>query len=137
MAESFSKVLDHNRRVGLITGIKYGNGAKNINHSQFADDTLLIGGASTTIARRFKTLLDQFMDCSGGAVNYQKICVYGWNITNQVAHSIANIFGVTYKMKWEHFSYLGMPVSLGHLKVETWNEIIDKVKKKIQQWETL
>eukprot|EP00253_Pinus_taeda_P019059 PITA_19059 len=137
MAESFSKALDHNRRVGLITGIKYGNGAKNINHSQFADDTLLIGGVSTTIARCFKTLLDQYMDCSGGAVNYQKSCVYGWNITNQVAHSIANIFGVTYKMKWEHFSYLGMPVSLGPLKAETWNEIIDKVKRKIQQWGTL
>eukprot|EP00253_Pinus_taeda_P018691 PITA_18691 len=137
MAESFSKVLDHNKRVGLITGIKYGNRAKNINHSQFADDTLLIGGASTTIAKRFKTLLDQYMHCSGGAVNYQKSCVYGWNITNQVAHSIASIFGVTYKIKWEHFSYLGMPVSLGPLKAEAWDEIIDKVKRKIQQWGTL
>eukprot|EP00253_Pinus_taeda_P029799 PITA_29799 len=76
MAESFSKALDHNRRVGLITGIKYGNGVKNINHSQFADDTLLIGGASTTIARRFKTLLDQYMDYSGGVVNFHKSCVY-------------------------------------------------------------
>eukprot|EP00253_Pinus_taeda_P010539 PITA_10539 len=77
MAESFSKALDHNRRVGLITGIKLGNGVKNINHSQFADDTLLIGGASTTIARRFKILLDQYMDYSGGAVNFHKSCVYG------------------------------------------------------------
>eukprot|EP00253_Pinus_taeda_P021304 PITA_21304 len=136
MAESFSKALDHNRRVGLITDIKFGNGVKNINHSQFADDTLLIGGASTTIARRFKTLLDQYMDYLGGAVNFQKSCVYGWNISNQTAHNIANIFGVTYKAKWDHFSYLGMPVSLGPLKAETWNEIIDKVKRKVQQWGT-
>lgn len=77
MAESFTKSLDHNRRVGLITGIKFGNGVKNINDSQFVDDTLLIGGASTTIARRFKILLDQYMDYSGGAVNVHKSCVYG------------------------------------------------------------
>eukprot|EP00253_Pinus_taeda_P034106 PITA_34106 len=136
MAESFNRALDHNRRVGLITGIKYGNGVKNINHSQFADDTLLIGGASNTIARCFKSLLDQYMDYSGGAVNFLKSCVYGWNITSQTAHSIANIFGVTYKTKWDHFSYLGMSVSLEPLKAETWNEIIDKVKRKVQQWGT-
>lgn len=51
-----------------------------------------------------------------------------------MVHSIANIFGVTYKLEWNHFSYLGMPVSLGPLKAETWNEIIEKVKRKVQQW---
>ena len=69
MAESFSQTLDYNRRIGLITGIKIEQGTKNINHSQFADDTLLIGGASTTIARCFKKILDQFMDYLGGKVN--------------------------------------------------------------------
>ena len=137
MVESFSQALDHNRRVGLITRIKFGNGVKNINHSQFADDTLLIGGASTTIARRFKKLLDQFMGYSGGLVNQLKSCVYGWNISNQTAHNIANIFGVTCNLEWTHFSNLGMPVSLGPLKVGTWNIIIDKVKRKVQQWGTL
>eukprot|EP00253_Pinus_taeda_P033267 PITA_33267 len=136
MVESFSRALDHNRRVGLISGIKFGNGVKNINHSQFADDTLLIGGASTTIARRFKTLLDRFMEYSGGEINFHKSCIYGWNISNQTAHSIASIFGVAYKANWDHFTYLGMPVSMGPLKAATWNEIIDKVKRKIQQWGT-
>jgi len=136
MAESFSSTLEHNRRVGLISGIKFGNGVKNINHSQFADDTLLIGRASTTIARRFKILLDQFMACSGGEVNFQKSCIYGWNISNQTAHSIANIFGVAFKATWDHFTYLGMPVTMGSLKATTWNEIIDKVKRKVQQWGT-
>jgi len=44
MAESFSFALDHKRQSGLITGIKFEDGIKNINHSQFADDTLLLGG---------------------------------------------------------------------------------------------
>eukprot|EP00253_Pinus_taeda_P003328 PITA_03328 len=136
MADSISRALDYNRRVGLISGIKYGNGVKNINHSQFADDTLLIGGASTTIAKRFKALLDKFMEFSGGEINYQKSCIYSWNISTQTAHSIANIFGVAHKVNWDHFTYLGMPVSMGSLKANTWNEILDKVKRKIQQWGT-
>ena len=134
MAESFSQALDYNRRVGLITGIKFGNGIKNINHSQFVDDTLLIGGASITIARRFKTLLDKFMGYSGSLVNQLKSCIFGWNATNQVIYNIANIFGVPCNLEWTHFSYLGIPVSLGPLKVGTWDIIIDKVKRKVHQW---
>lgn len=76
------------------------------------------------------------MEYSGGEVNFHKSCIYGWNISNQTTHSIANIFGVAYKANWDHFTYLGMPVSLGPLKAATWNETIDKVKRKIQQWGT-
>jgi len=134
MVESFSRALDFSRRVCLITGIKFGDGVKNINHSQFADDTLLIGGASTTIAKHFKTLLDKYMSYSGGMVNNLKSCIYGWNTTVQVLHNIANIFGVTCKYDWTHFSYLGMPVSAGPLRAEVWDTVVDKMKRKVQQW---
>eukprot|EP00253_Pinus_taeda_P016388 PITA_16388 len=134
MAESLSKALDFNRRTGLITGIKFEQGTKNINHSQFADDTLLMGGASITIARHFKKILDQFMEYSGGKINQVKSCIYGWNVANHTIHSIANIIGVSYKLNWSHFTYLGMPVSMAPLKADTWNEIFDKIQRKIQQW---
>eukprot|EP00253_Pinus_taeda_P012579 PITA_12579 len=130
MAESLSKALDFNRRTGMITGIKIEQGIKNINHSQFADDTLLMGGASINIARRFKNILDQFMDYSGGKVNQVKSCIYGWNVSNLTIHSIDSELGVSYKLNWSHFTYLGMLVSMGPLKADTWNEILNK----IQQW---
>lgn len=50
MAKSFSCALDHKRQAGLIIGIKFEDGVKKINHSQFADDTMLLGGATTIIA---------------------------------------------------------------------------------------
>lgn len=134
MAESFSKALDFNHRVGLIIGIKFGNGVKNINHSQFVDDTLLIGGASITIAQCFKTLLDKYMRYSDGLVNQLKSCIYGWNTTAQVIHNIANTFGVSCNYGWTHFTYLGMLVSLGPLKAEVWDTVIEKMKRKVQQW---
>eukprot|EP00253_Pinus_taeda_P003964 PITA_03964 len=110
MAESFSRALDYNRHMGLITGIKFGNGVKNINHSQFADDTLLMGGASNIIARHFKTLLDKYMSYSGGLINYLKSCIYGWNTSAHVLHRIARTLGVPCKLNWEQFTYLGMPL---------------------------
>jgi len=93
MVESFSKALDYNRCISLITGIKFGNGVKNINHSQFFDDTLLMGGASNIIVRRFKTLLDKYMSYSRGMVNYLKSYIYGWNTSAQTLHNITAHLG--------------------------------------------
>ena len=98
MAESFIKALDYNQCIGLITGIKFGNVVKNINHSQFANDTLLMGGASNIIARQFKTLLEKYMSYSGGMVNYLNSCIYGWNTYAQTLHNIAITFGVPCKL---------------------------------------
>eukprot|EP00253_Pinus_taeda_P009123 PITA_09123 len=65
MAETLSLHLENKRRLKEITGIDIVRGAKGINHSLFADDTLLIGGASSLMARRFKETLDLFLQASG------------------------------------------------------------------------
>jgi len=58
MAESLSAMLENQRKGKKITGIQISRGVKDINHSIFADDTLLIAGASCIIARRLKKVLD-------------------------------------------------------------------------------
>ena len=137
MVESFSKDLDYKSHTGLITGIKFWNGVKNINHSQFVDDTLLMGAASNIIGSHFKTVLDRYMSYSRGMINHLKSYIYGWNATTQTLRSIASIFGVPCKLDWGNFSYLGMPVSVGSMKAEVWDTIIDKMKRKVQQWGSL
>jgi hypothetical protein len=39
---------------GLMPGIRIVKGVKNINHSKFTNDTLLLGGVLVTISKRFK-----------------------------------------------------------------------------------
>ena len=39
-------------------GLHIARGVKEINHAQFADDTLLLGGVGTSSARKFKKELD-------------------------------------------------------------------------------
>lgn len=68
MAETLSRVLEKQRRERNITGVQIARGVKSINHSLFADDTLLLGDASSIIARRFKKVLEDFLQASWGAL---------------------------------------------------------------------
>jgi hypothetical protein len=60
MAETLERQLEKVDASKYIPGIKIAWGTKRINHSQFANDTLLIGGASIVIAKRLKNALDNF-----------------------------------------------------------------------------
>ena len=70
---------------------------------------------------------------SGGLINYMKSFFYGWNVSRQSLHNIANIFGVPCKQKWDHFNYLGMSISANYLKAEVWNMTLEKMKRKVHQ----
>lgn len=45
---------------------------KDINHAQFSDDTLFLGGASINSTRSFKKELDIYKEVSGSKINYLK-----------------------------------------------------------------
>jgi len=53
-ASMLSFQLEHCPSQHELMGIKIARGVKDINHAQFVDDTLLLGGDSTIIARKFK-----------------------------------------------------------------------------------
>jgi len=107
---------------------------KTINHSLFADDTLLLGGASTIIARRFKKVLDDFLQVSSGLLNNEKCRIYGWNTPPRTMQRISQILDILVQEKWTHFLYLGLPISKENMKTEIWTKKIEKMKNKIQSW---
>eukprot|EP00253_Pinus_taeda_P033736 PITA_33736 len=72
IAETLSIHLEKLHRQKEITGIRIERGTKEINHSLFADDTLLIGGASSLMGKRFKKVLDAFLAVSGAKLNNRK-----------------------------------------------------------------
>jgi len=74
------------------------------------------------------------MRYSGGMINHLKSCIYGWHASTQNLHNVANIFAVPCKLNWDHFNYLGMPVSVGPTRDEIWDITLDKLKGKVQQW---
>ena len=62
----------HNELLGLCIS----QGVKNINHAQFADDTILLGGASSISARIFKRELDMYQEASGSLIKYNKSHIF-------------------------------------------------------------
>ena len=72
MVESLSKKLEHERRMGRLPGIEFTWGIKEINHSQFADDTLILITSSSIIEEIFKRVLHTFLSSSSSKINSHK-----------------------------------------------------------------
>lgn len=134
MAEAFSSKLESMRRRKEIMGIEIIRGSKGINHSLFADDTLLIGGASCIMARRFKNALDLFLQASGGKLSNNKCMIYTWNVPNHLIQRISRIMEIPAQLNWSHFMYLGLPLAKTKIKSESWVKIVEKFRSKLQNW---
>jgi hypothetical protein len=68
--------LEAEHILGCLPGIKISHLVKEINHSQFVDDTLLLGAASTIIRKRFKIMYD-LLTALGGKINSSKRKIFG------------------------------------------------------------
>ena len=69
-------------------------GTKDINHAQFADDTILLGGPSQIIARRFKNEMNRYCQVSGSKINFRKSKIYGWNINPREMLEITRVINM-------------------------------------------
>ena len=73
MVETLNKQIIVEKEVGYIPGIKISQGINPINHSLFADDSLLLGGASLKIALAFKDILQTYCIISSTLINEKKV----------------------------------------------------------------
>jgi len=133
MAETLRINLENLRKQREIRGISIARGIKEINHSLFAYNTLLIGGASRLITRRFKRILDTFLAVLWGFLNKKK-CRNTWNVSLQVMQRISLIMDISVQRNWSHFSYLGLPLAKEVVKSEIWNKQIEKMRGHLQSW---
>jgi hypothetical protein len=133
VAEALRRRIDKEKRLGIILGIRIVRGTKRINHSQFFDDTLLLGRASNIIASYLKGTMEIFMTASKGLINYDKIQLYSWNINAISTTTIAIILHFPFDKNWHSFKYLGIHVCLHSLWI-TWHHILAKIKTKFLQW---
>ena len=80
MAESLRRKITDKLVIGTLPGIKAVRGVNPINHALFANDSLLLGGASLKISRAFDEILQNLCVPSGALINKRKSVVYGWNV---------------------------------------------------------
>ena len=126
-----SKKLQALQNNGELRGLQISKGVKNPNHSQFADDTIRLGGASIIIVERFKEVISTFLKASDGKVNATKTKIYGWNCPAGTMATIARMLGYEATTNWNSFRYLGIPIRKGTKKKADWKELGQKIKNKI------
>jgi ribonuclease HI/exonuclease III len=134
MADTLSRKLSAERIAGTIPGLKSSPEAVPMNHSLFADDSLLLGGASTRIATAFDSVLKSYCRVSGALINERKSEIYSWNTGQQELNNIVNILGFNGHATWDRIKYLGLPITIGANRRSLWADIICKLKSKIAAW---
>jgi hypothetical protein len=105
-ASVLSFQLDHGQMHNNLLGPRIAPGVKEINHAQFADDMLLMGGASMPMTKKFKKELDAYTEISGSMISLTKSKIYGWNITPREMIDISRVLGMEGCTSWDAFKYL-------------------------------
>lgn len=126
--------LDHNQQIQTLPGVRMTHKVKDINHAEFANDTLLLGGASINSAISFNKELDIYRLFSGSKINYRKCSIYGRISSIKELSDIARLLEIDDIRNWESFKYLGIPIFKSKPKVAHWLPLLDKLKIKIQAW---
>ena len=133
-AAVLSYQLNRKLQIRALSGIRVVPKVKEVNHAQFADDTLLLGVANLSTTSNFKAELDLYKNSSSSEINYHKSKIYGWNCTPQEMLEISRILEMDGLTAWDTFTYLGIPIFRVLPKVIHWMPMLDKLKNKIHAW---
>lgn len=104
-----------------------------ISHIQYADDTVFIVDGCKENAIALKMLLKNFERLSGLEVNFDKSCVFGINVADDILDEITSILRC--KVGGGSIPYLGLSVGGRIHGVEGWKIVVDKMKKKLRGWD--
>ena len=96
--------LNFCQEIHTLPGLRMANNVRDINHAQFADDTLLLGGASIYSAEHFRKELELYKEVSERKINFQKSRIFSWNCSARELREIARNLGMEGAMDWDDFT---------------------------------
>ncbi|GJR06731.1 hypothetical protein Tco_0529715, partial [Tanacetum coccineum] len=104
----------------------------NIINLCFADDLFLFAHGDVDSARVIMNTLEEFKNASGLTPNLPKSTTYFCNVLNHVKLDILNI--LPFKEGKLHVKYLGVPLVPSRLLYQDCMELMEKVKRRINDW---
>ncbi|XP_030924559.1 uncharacterized protein LOC115951516 [Quercus lobata] len=104
-----------------------------LSHLFFADDILIFCKASIGECSELKRILQVYEDASGQQLNRAKTSLFLSKSTPRlIQEEIKNSFGAQVIKQYE--KYLGLPSLVGKNKKSTFNDIKEKLRKKLTGW---
>ncbi|GJR98447.1 RNA-directed DNA polymerase, eukaryota, partial [Tanacetum coccineum] len=124
---SFQRVVD----VGMFQDIKLG-ASVNLSHMFYADDAVFVGQWNDSNITTLVHVLECFYRVSGLKINMGKSKIMGVHVDNaKVSRAAVKLGCLILKAP---FSYLGSIVGGDMNRLQTWNDIVDRVKRRLSKW---
>lgn len=130
MAEALGQLINRCKEDGRWKGIKVAHGVEAVTHTQFANDTLLMGEASVREARTICNTLDKYCTVSSQAVNWHKSEFYCFNTHGDIQREISRVLGI--KMGRLPGKFLGIPLFEGACRLSLWNKLVENCISKME-----
>ncbi|KAL8469170.1 hypothetical protein ACS0TY_032119 [Phlomoides rotata] len=132
IAEGLNMLMERAVALNMAEGASVGKDKVIISHLQYADDTIFACSGKTKFFLEIKRILRWFELVSGLKVNFDKSSLWGINIDYGVMENLGAKVGC--EVEKALFSYLGLNVGFNHRNSSTWNNLVEKVKKKLAKW---
>ena len=101
----------------------------------FTDDLILFGEASSAQASVIKGCLNRFCEASRQKVSFNKSVVhFSKNVNPQLKDDISRELGVS--TTDDLGRYLGMPAIHGRVTKRTFQQVLDRINKRLAGWKT-
>jgi len=112
--------------------LEIGKKSVKVNMLQYADDTLFFCKANIKSVFNIKIMLSCFELVSGLKVNFLKSRIGGVGVEQTEILSFASVLNC--EIMRTPFKYLGLPVGGCHKKGVFWDEVVNKIKRKLDRW---
>ncbi|GKA58999.1 RNA-directed DNA polymerase, eukaryota [Tanacetum coccineum] len=103
-----------------------------ISHLFYADDAMFIGKWSSSNVSTLVMMLHCFFLAFGIKINFNKSSLYGVGVHSSDVQHLANSFGCLATNL--PFAYLGVKVGANMTRINSWQEVIQKVTSKLSKW---
>ncbi|XP_052486336.1 uncharacterized protein LOC128041067 [Gossypium raimondii] len=134
-SEGLSSLIRNATKEGLIKGVRESRRGPIISHLLFADDCILFGEASKSSARNLKAILQEYETCSGQCVNFSKSMIFfSSNFEEGDKGRLSAKMGIRGSNNME--KYLGLPNIVSRKKKESFQNLKDRIKQRIDNWST-
>ncbi|PNY16050.1 ribonuclease H, partial [Trifolium pratense] len=132
-ADVLSGLITKAQKEKLIHGVTICQGAPDISHLFFADDSLIFCRSNTKEVSTIQNIIQTYQKASGQLVNLAKSeMVFSKGVPNNTKQDVSNILPMQIQNQFS--KYLGMPIALGRSKKQIFNFIQEKIWKKLKGW---
>ncbi|CAA0828818.1 Uncharacterized mitochondrial protein AtMg01250, partial [Striga hermonthica] len=132
-SELFSQLIKREIISGALKGIKIARKGLQLSHLLFVDDSLLFYNADVNSIAAIFRILECYKVCVGQQVNMMKSSIF---LSKNVSPSLQSDICLMLQGIQVHRSskYLGLPLGIGKSKKQTFDYIIESVRKKVANW---